>query len=143
MRKLRSLSLLLLAITLIFTNCTKEGPEGPAGAIGPQGPTGGTGPAGPAGPVGPTGPAGPVGATGATGATGTANVIYSAWLDYVPANWSAATMFFGVNTRRYTHTSTAITAAIRDQGVLLVFLRFATTGTTAYPLPVILPISAA
>ena len=52
--------ILLLAITMIVTSCSKEGATGPAGSTGPQGP------AGPA---------------GSAGAAGTANVIYSQWLD--------------------------------------------------------------
>ena len=84
MRKLTSLSLLLLAISFIVVNCTKEGPQGPAGATGAQGPGGATGATGSlVVPVllarkallvqGPQGPA------------GTANVIYSNW--FTIANW--------------------------------------------------------
>lgn len=139
MRKFRLLSLLALAITLFAVSCVKEGPEGPAGATGAQGPTGATGPVGPAGPTGPTGPAGPTGPTGPQGPAGTANVIYSVWNPFLPGNWSAATPFFGINTRRYTHTTATITAAIRDQGVVLVYVRAAGTGSTTYPLPAVLP----
>lgn len=62
-------SILLLAITILFASCSKEGPAGA------------TGPAGPAGPQGPTGAAGATGLPGAPGAPGTANVIYSDWLN--------------------------------------------------------------
>lgn len=72
MRKVRFLSLLLLAIAFIMVNCTKEGPEGPQGPAGPQGATGATGPNGATGPAGPAGPTGPQGATGATGPQGPA-----------------------------------------------------------------------
>lgn len=58
--------ILLLAITLMFASCSKEGPAGATG---------------PAGPQGPAGPAGANGAAGPAGAVGTANVIYSDWLD--------------------------------------------------------------
>ncbi|MBX3242407.1 MAG: hypothetical protein KIT80_04655 [Chitinophagaceae bacterium] len=54
---------LLLAVAILFSSCSKEGPAGPAGAAGPAGPAGATGAAGAAGPA------------------GTANVIYSGWLD--------------------------------------------------------------
>ncbi|MDQ6814441.1 MAG: collagen-like protein [Bacteroidota bacterium] len=60
---------LILAISILFASCAKDGPAGA------------TGPAGPAGPAGPTGAAGVPGTPGAPGATGTANVIYSAWLN--------------------------------------------------------------
>ncbi len=52
-----------VAVSVLFSSCSKEGPAGPAG------------PAGAAGPGGAQGPA------GAKGDAGTANVIYSAWLD--------------------------------------------------------------
>src|SRR5687768_5535980 len=61
-----TVSTLVLALALVLSACSKEGPAGPAGPQGPAGPTGTAGVAGPA------------------GATGTANVIYSAWLDATP-----------------------------------------------------------
>lgn len=69
----------LLAITLMFTSCAKDGP---AGAQGPAGP------AGPQGPAGSSGTNGTTGAPGAPGAPGSANVIYSNWLNvtFRPAN---------------------------------------------------------
>ena len=133
MRKFRLLSILLLAIAFIAVNCTKEGPEGPAGATGAQGPVGASGSTGPAGPTGPTGPAGP---TGPTGPTGTANVIYSAWTDINGANWGPATVFFGVNQRTYPVAVASITAAILNQGVVLVYMHFAGDNpNTAHLLP--------
>ena len=108
MRKFRLLTLLLVATTFIFTNCTKEGPEGPAGATGPQGPTGNTG---------------ATGGTGATGATGTANVIYSTWVATVAGDWIPG--FIAPNNynvwRVYNRTATGITQAILDQGVVLAY----------------------
>jgi hypothetical protein len=61
-----SVSTLVLAMALVFSACSKEGPAGPAG------------------PQGPAGPTGPAGAAGVAGPAGTANVIYSAWLDATP-----------------------------------------------------------
>ena len=127
MRKLRLLSLLLLAITFIFVNCTKEGPEGPAGATGPQGPTGNTGATGPQGPTGATGPQGP---QGPAGPAGTANVIYTAW--QAPVNsWRDSSMLT-VNYRVNHFTSTSITQSVLDQGVVLAYMRY-TSGTGGGP----------
>lgn len=133
MRKFRLLSLLLLAFAFIATNCTKEGPEGPAGATGPQGPTGLTGGVGPTGPTGPTGPSGP---TGPTGPAGTANVIYSSW--FAPATWAAETNW-GVAERTYTMSTTALTQAIIDNGVVLVYIRFIGFSPAINQLPVTIP----
>ena len=60
------------------------------------------------GDTGPTGPAGPA---------GSANVIYSAW--FSPATWVLETNFTVVE-RTYTMTSTSLTQAIIDNGVVLV-----------------------
>ncbi len=60
--------LLLLAASVLYVACSKEGPAGPAG---PEGPTGANGANGAAGPAGPQ------------GEPGTANVIYSEWLDVI------------------------------------------------------------
>jgi len=114
MRKFRLLSLLLLLFSFILVNCTKEGPEGPAGATGPQGPAGGNGPTGPTGPIGPNGPAGP---TGPTGPAGTANVIYSAWFTVNEVDWTGA----GTADHSKILAAPGYTAAIRDQGVILMF----------------------
>jgi hypothetical protein len=112
MRKFKLLSLLLLASTFIFINCTKEGPEGPAGATGPQG---------------------PAGSTGATGATGSANVIYSSWL--TQTGWHDSTMTdFGLTKIDY-RTATGITAAIISNGVVLAYLAPSATSTFAYTMP--------
>lgn len=140
MRKLRLLSVLLLAITFLFTNCTKEGPEGPAGATGPQGPTGPNGPAGPTGPTGPTGPAGPTGPTGPQGPAGTANVIYSAWFDE-PGTWQDSTMASLNNAavKKFIAPAPSLTTAILNQGVILAYLRNSTTGNLPVPLPHTLP----
>ena len=96
MRKIRLLSILLFAFSFIIVGCTKEGPEGPVGAVGPQGPAGNP---------------------------GTANVIFSAWTNFVTATWSAPTVFFGVTQRIYPVTTATITPTFLDNGVLLVYYR--------------------
>jgi hypothetical protein len=120
MRKFRLLSLLLIALSFIIINCTKEGPEGPAGATGPQGPPGTNGTTGPAGA---TGPQGPAGSTGPQGPAGTANVIYSPWTDFVNATWSAPVVEFGKTVRNYPATAPGVTASIVTTGVVLVYWR--------------------
>src|SRR5258705_7467572 len=88
MRKYRLLSLLIISITFLIVDCTKEGPQGaqgptgaqgPLGPVGPQGLVGPAGPQGIQGPLGAQGPQGPQGAQGPQGPAGTANVIYSTW----------------------------------------------------------------
>lgn len=123
MRKFQFLSLLALAITFLAVSCTKEGPEGPAGATGAQGPTGATGAAGPTGPTGPTGPAGPTGPTGPQGPAGTANVIYSAWTDFVSATWLPAAVEFGKTVRNYPAAAPGVTTSVINTGVVLVYWR--------------------
>ena len=125
MRKLPSLSLLLISIVFIAVNCTKEGPEGPAGATGPQGPAGSSGGAGSTGPAGPAGPQGPVGPAGPQGPAGTANVIYSAWINEGP--WADTVMaslrLGGGNARRMIVTAPSLSNAVLDQGVVLTYFR--------------------
>jgi hypothetical protein len=124
MRKFSLLSLLLVAITFVIVNCTKEGPEGPAGATGPQGPAG-VGSTGPAGPTGPTGPAGPTGPVGPQGPAGTANVIYSSWFNdasFATGFNDTVLTFVGTVSRRIKAVPN-ITQAIVDQGVVLSYLR--------------------
>jgi hypothetical protein len=122
MRKLRFLSLLLLAITFIVINCTKEGPEGPVGATGPQGPAGTNGTNGAAGTPGAPGAPG---ATGPQGPAGTANVIYSSWFSEAAFNpsWADTTVFgLGVISRGI-KAAPGITQAILDQGVILSYIQ--------------------
>lgn len=135
MRKFNLLSLLAIAITFLAVSCTKEGPEGPVGAQGPQGPTGATGAAGATGATGATGAQGAVGPAGPQGPAGTANVIYSAWADFVTANWSAPTVFFGINQRSYPVTNALITSTIIDRGVVLVYYKFNGGGSTVFTSP--------
>jgi len=124
MRNLRLLSLLLLAISFISINCTKEGPEGPVGAAGPQGPPGSTG---------------APGAAGAPGATGTANVIYSAWF-LTGTGWTDAGTDDYFADFLYDKAAPGITQVIMDNGVVLAFMKgdpnlTGTALTQTFPLP--------
>ena len=125
MRKLRLLSLLLLAIAFITVNCTKEGPEGPAGATGAQGP------------VGVAGATGAAGATGSQGPAGTANVIYSAWINEGPYADSlmASVAIPAANVRRMIVTAPSLSSAILDQGLVISYTR----NTLSPGTPILLP----
>jgi hypothetical protein len=139
MRKIRLLSVLLLALTFVFVNCTKEGPEGPVGAQGPQGPpgsNGGVGPAGPTGPTGPQGPVGPAGPQGPAGLPGTANVIYSAWVSPPSSAWIDTTIGLPGPVKRALVTAPGITLGLLQNGVVLAYMAFtATTVARTYMLP--------
>lgn len=124
MRKFTSLSLLLLAISFIVVNCTKEGPEGPAGATGPQGPAGATGATGATGTTGATGPQGPVGPAGPQGPAGTANVIYSAWTSFPLANWTDSTLFTIGLCKKVYMNAPSLTTSIMNSGVILVYIHY-------------------
>jgi hypothetical protein len=131
MRKLRLLSLSLVAITFIAVNCTKEGPEGPVGATGPQGPPGSPGSPGTQGPQGPQ------------GNPGTANVIYSAWINEV-VPWGDTTMgsLNGANAKRNIIQAPSLTAGVLTSGAVLVYGRLnSTTASDPLPLPWSLPVS--
>jgi hypothetical protein len=120
MRKLRLLSLSLLAITFISVSCTKEGPEGPVGASGPQGPPGSNGANGAPGATGPAGPA------------GSANVIYSSWVATVTADWVlgyVAPNNYNVE-RVYNRTAAGVTQGVLDQGIVLGFGKNFTIGAS-------------
>jgi hypothetical protein len=124
MRKFRQLTLLLLAITFIAVNCTKEGPEGPAGATGPQGPPGTGGGAGPAGPAGPGGPAGPAGPAGPQGPAGTANVTYSAW--FTPdqnGGWVDTTINGVATQKKFNKSAPGATLAMLNTGVVISYMK--------------------
>lgn len=121
MRKILSLSALLLAITFVIVNCTKEGPAGPAGPAGPQGNPGLTGPVGPAGP------------------TGSANVIYSPWFALsgigAPNQWHDSTLFdVGACAVAY-RAAPGVTQAIIDNGVILGYHQQPGSTTVVDPLP--------
>ena len=144
MRKVRLLSLLLLAIAFITINCTKEGPEGPVGATGPQGPTGTTGATGATGATGsqgPAGPTGPQGPAGPAGPAGTANVIYSSWANE-PAAWGDTVMgsLNFIHARRHIVAAPSLSQAILDQGVILAYVK-TTNSVTAVALPWTLPVT--
>ena len=133
MRKLPSLSLLLISIVFIAVNCTKEGPEGPAGATGPQGPAGSNGGAGATGPAGPAGPQGPVGPAGPQGPAGTANVIYSPW--FTLTGWHDSTMTDQGLCKVDYRVAPGITAAVLSNGVVLSYSAPSSSSTWASPLP--------
>jgi len=125
MRKLRLLSLLLLAIAFITVNCTKEGPEGPAGATGAQGP------------AGVAGATGATGAAGSQGPAGTANVIYSSWLLTGAGNWTATGVAPYAANYLYNRAAPGVLASIMDQGVVLSYMKgvFGLGATEVVPLP--------
>ena len=84
------------------------------------------------GDTGPTGPPGP---------TGSANVIYSRWYDpgtAPDAAWALVPLF-GIQERTFTMTSTSITQAVIDNGVALVYIKFAGLGGAIEKLPVSVP----
>lgn len=83
---------------------------------------------GPQGPAGPAGPTGATGGTGQTGQTGSANVIYSDWIT-IPATATASTKA----RKNFTISAPQITDAIRDNGLIYVYLRYSTNGVTPLP----------
>lgn len=111
MRKFKLLSLLLLAITFVSINCTKEGPEGPAGASGPQGPPG------------TPGAPGTPGTPGAPGPAGTANVIYSAWFTTVEADWVDAYEAPYWAVYGFDKAAAGVTQGVIDNGVVLSYMK--------------------
>lgn len=123
MRKFSSLSIFILAITLL-ASCTKEGPEGPVGAAGPQG------------------PAGPAGAPGAPGTPGAGITTYSSWYTTVNADWVLgyiAPLNFNVE-RVYVRQAPGLTASILNEGVVLCYGKNFTIGaSTRMDNPVLLP----
>jgi hypothetical protein len=101
MKTLKLISMLLI-ITIVAISCKKE-----------------------------TGPAGPAGANGAAGATGTANVIYSQWIGFDIANWSAVVTEYGKTMRIYTDSTNAITQKVVDSAAVLVYFKSAGNSQTA------------
>ena len=73
---------------------------------------------GPAGATGAAGAAGATGATGAHGPAGSANVFYSDW--FTPGSYTKDTVF-GIYQFYYNDSTTAITQAILDSGVVITF----------------------
>lgn len=88
---------LLLAFSISFTSCTKEGPQGPQGDQGPQGQKGDKGD------------------PGQKGDPGNSNVIYSAWMDVAYNNNGVATI-----------TAPKLTADILNKGIIKVYLNLDT-----------------
>jgi hypothetical protein len=105
----------------------QTGATGPQGATGANGQTGATGPAGPQGPQGPTGATGPAGQNGAPGQNGqdgNANV-----QNFLLLNKS-------VTLTGLTRLSIpAVTQAVVDQGLVLVYFRVTGSGSGYYALP--------
>jgi hypothetical protein len=82
------------------------------------------------------GDTGPTGPRGAAGPAGSANVIYSDW--YSPDTWNLETEF-GTTQRSYSMGSTSLTQAIIDQGVVMVYMRFAGFTPEIVQLPFLVP----
>lgn len=93
-----------------------------------------------AGCKGDAGPTGPQGDQGPEGPVGTANVIYSNWIDFDAANWTAAYSFFGQMRRDYPVTVAEIDADIIATGTVMVYVRFSGASDKVFPLPAILPL---
>lgn len=108
---------------ILLSSCSK--PE--VGATGPQGATGPAGAQGNTGPAGPQGPAGTNGTNGTNGVNGNANVIGTNTVALNSGNWTASGKFFYAGI-----TTTAITQAIVDKGVVMVYEQ---SGSYWYPLP--------
>jgi hypothetical protein len=142
MRKLRPFSILVLALSFVIVNCTKEGPEGPVGATGPQGTPGSNGTNGSPGAPGPAGPSGPVGPSGPAGPAGTANVIYSTWFTFTAANWADSAMANWGTARRAIKDAPGVTAGVLDNGIVISYTRNpGFPGTGPYLLPITIPAS--
>ncbi|MEQ1798650.1 MAG: hypothetical protein ABL872_11910 [Lacibacter sp.] len=136
MRKMTQLMAVLITSAALFSACKGDtgavGPQGSQGPQGIQGPQGSMGPTGSQGAQGPQGAQGTPGAPGAPGAQGPAgsltNVVYSAWVTatfatVTPGNtnqWSSAVAV---------QAAPGITAAIRDNGIVLSFMK--STATSA------------
>lgn len=92
---------LILFVSLLSINCSKEGPAGPAGPAGPQGA------------AGPTGSQGPI---------GTANVIYSPWF-LTGTGWTATGAAEYGAQFLFNRSAPGITQLIMDQGVVLGYIK--------------------
>lgn len=76
------------------------------------------------------GPTGPQGSTGPQGPPGVPNVQYSPW--FTPATWTKDTVF-GVFNFNAVHVDAAITQAILDSGVVLVYGKLDGYTTVVWP----------
>lgn len=131
------LALAIVAALLTFESCSRRGDTGDRGPTGTVGPNGPVGLQGPTGPQGPMGPAGPQGLAGPQGSAGITNVTYSGWSVSGAANWTTANATTYGARLTYDRTAPGITAAVMDNGVVLIFAR-AVTGipaTDIVPLP--------
>lgn len=111
MKRTKRLVFILLAMVLLLSACTKEGPQGPPGPQGEQGARGETG---------------AKGDRGSKGATGTANVIYSNWLSVDLKSG----IYYGVYYARI--DASKITRSILDKGVMKVYI---SAGNKVYEIP--------
>lgn len=108
MRRLLSvLVLVLFAITL--TQCTKEGPRGPQG---------------------PAGADGVDGTDGTDGVDGNANVKTFLFTNPATIEWDASNSIY-----LYYGSVFSIPDSIRDEGVILIYMQYSTTGTAWYFVP--------
>lgn len=122
MKKLQFIfsALASLSLVLLMTACPGSVEPGTKGDKGDKGDTGAQGPQGVAG------------QTGAQGPTGTANVIYSDW--YGPT-FNGGTAWVGTTigsrlVNSFAKTAGAVTNNILNQGVVLVYARLGSYGTT-------------
>lgn len=125
------IALLMFSALLTFESCSRRGDTGDRGPTGTTGPNGAVGMQGPTGPQGPVGPAGPQGIAGPQGSgAGITNVIYSSWVVSGSANWTTANITTYGARLTYDRPAPGITAAIMDNGVVLIYAR-AVIGTPA------------
>lgn len=144
----RTLFILLFGLFLACSEQGEVGPKGDKGDPGEQGIQGEQGPKGdkgdpgdpgeqgPKGDKGDTGEQGPKGDKGDQGDPGTANVLYSAWISFISADWTAPSNFFGQNRRRYPINEVAVNSDIINQGMVALYVRFGGTTSTIQPLPI-------
>jgi len=79
------------------------------------------------------------GDTGPTGPPGSANVMYSAWVSV--ASWTGPTVVAGVHEESYSMAATALTQAILDNGVVLVYMKTNSLPSEVVQLPINWPIN--
>lgn len=115
--------LLLVQLVVVLAACSRRGDTGDRGPQGPAGGVGLVGPQGPRGPQGSVGPAGLPGPQGPQGAPAVIGVTYSGWAASTAANWvTTGANFYGA-LNIYDRAAPGVTAAIRDQGITLAFIR--------------------
>ncbi|MEK6153032.1 collagen-like protein [Flavobacteriaceae bacterium 3-367] len=114
-KAMRFLMLGTMVLAMVLTSCSAE--DGEDGAIGPQGPQG------------------IAGTDGVDGVDGNANVIYSEWVDFVAAEWSALSSDFGIDVRNYPVVANDLTQNVLNNGVVLLYVRFIGFGDDAIITP--------